>query len=494
MRRSVALEGRTVGVAGWQFDVVGQGGFIVPAILLDTDLPDNSEGDRTITHYLHGGDARYRLLQESVLGIGGVRMLRALGYGGLQRHHMNEGHASLLVLELLREEAQARQPPVTDEAVIDSVHRKCVFTTHTPVAAGHDTFPLDLARRVLDPTLFEAYQSEEGHRVVCCDDQFNMTFLGFNLSHYINGVAKRHGQDSQQMFGQYPIDAITNGVHASTWVSPPLADVFDKHIPGWREDTFSLRYAMSINREELWNAHRLAKRRLIEEINRDTNRGFDIDVLTVGFARRATAYKRPDLILSNLDRLKHIAMSVGPIQLTFAGKAHPHDEAGKDLIRSVFRAIGALRPQVRAAYLPNYDMELCRLMVAGVDVWLNTPQPPWEASGTSGIKAALNGVPSRSLLDGWWLEGCIEGVTAWAVGSDTLARDASARSSNAPPADTRTRDANALYEKLQNVIVPLFYEDWNHFADVMRHAIAINGSFFNARRMVQNYVTMAYFE
>ncbi len=493
-RVSLTLGGRPVQIAAWQFDVVGIAGFTVPVVLLDTDLPENTEGDRSITHYLYGGDSRYRLLQEAVLGIGGIRMLRALGLGELERYHMNEGHAALLVLELLKEEATAQKAGPAEQPVVDAVRRRCVFTTHTPVEAGHDKFPIDLARDVLEPELIQILASAEGQDALCCDNVLNMTFLGFSLSHYINGVAKRHGEVSRQMFGHYPIDAITNGIHSTTWTAPPIAALFDKHVPGWREDTASLRYAMSIERDELWNAHLAAKRSLIEEVNRDTNAGFDLDVFTIGFARRATAYKRPDLILTDIDRLKRISREVGTLQLIYAGKAHPHDGQGKQIIRSIVGACRALRPEIHAVYLPNYDMERCQLMAAGVDLWLNTPQPPMEASGTSGMKAAVNGVPSLSILDGWWLEGCIEGVTGWAIGDDPVTRNPDGRASVPPSDEARRRDADLLYRKLEEVILPLFYHDRPGYVGIMRHAIAINGSFFSTRRMMQNYVTKAYFE
>jgi starch phosphorylase len=492
-RATVALEGRPVQVAAWQYDVLGVTGFRVPVILLDTDLPENTDGDRTLTHHLYGGDARYRLLQEALLGIGGVRMLRALGVDDLERYHMNEGHAALLVLELLKEEAGAQEKAPSEASVLDAVRRKCVFTTHTPVEAGHDKFAVDLAREALEPELYGILTSTEGQDALCCDHALNMTFLGFSLSHYINGVAKRHGEVSRQMFGHYPIDAITNGIHSATWTAPPIAALFDQHIPGWREDTAMLRYGMAIERDELWKAHRKAKRSLIEEVNRDTNAGFDLDVFTIGFARRATAYKRPDLILAEVNRLKRISRDIGTVQLVYAGKAHPQDTQGKELIRSIVRTIRALRPEIRAVYLPNYDMERCRLMVAGVDLWLNTPHPPMEASGTSGMKAAVNGVPSLSILDGWWLEGCIEGVTGWAIGTDTLPRE-HAEGGAQPPADMSGRnDAESLYAKLEHVILPMFYKNRPAYTEVMRHAIAINGSFFNTRRMMQNYIAKAYF-
>jgi len=489
---AVQLEGRQVQVAAWQYSITGVTGYEVPVILLDTDLPENAEGDRSITQQLYGGDGRYRLLQEAILGIGGVRMLRALGFTSLKRYHMNEGHAALLVLELLKDEAAARQVGLTEKAAVDAVRQRCVFTTHTPVEAGFDKFPIELVRSVLEPELTQAMEAAEGQDALCCDGVLNMTFLGFNLSHYINGVAKRHGEVSRQMFGHYPIDAITNGIHAATWAAPPIAALFDKFVPGWREDTATLRYGMAIGRDELWDTHQQTKRHLIEEVNRETNAGLDVDVFTIGFARRATAYKRPDLILSDKDRLIRISRQAGTLQLLFAGKAHPNDQAGKDIIRTIVHECRAMHPDIRAAYLPNYDMELCRMMVAGVDLWLNTPFPPMEASGTSGMKAAVNGVPSLSVLDGWWLEGCIEGVTGWAIGTDALARNPDGSAAGLPWDEARRRDAEALYSKLETVILPMFYNNRAGYTEVMRHAIAINGSFFNTRRMMQTYIAKAY--
>jgi starch phosphorylase len=311
-----------------------------------------------------------------------------------------------------------------------------------------------------------------------------MTYLALNLSHYITGVAKKHGEVSRQMFARYTIDAITNGVHASTWTAPPLQALFDRHIPGWREDNFSLRYVLSIPPQEVWAAHMTAKQQLIQYVNRETNAGMDVDVLTLGFARRATAYKRADLLFQDLDRLRRLAAQVGAVQVIYAGKAHPRDAVGKELIHRIYQAKDALRNDLKLAYLANYDMALGSLLTAGVDVWLNTPQPPLEASGTSGMKAALNGVPSLSVLDGWWIEGCIEGVTGWAIGANSRAMAAQ---------DDRRQDAAALYDKLEQVVVPLFYDNRQGFLNVMRHAIAINGSFFNTQRMMSQYVVKAYF-
>jgi starch phosphorylase len=478
-RASVTVEGRTVSLRAWRLDVTGIMGSVVPVYFLDSDLPENSDWDRTLTHHLYGGDNHYRLCQEVILGVGGVRMLRALGYTDIQRYHMNEGHASLCTLELLNEQLVATSKTSIGHEDIDAVRSQCVFTTHTAVPAGHDQFPMDLVERVLGK--HEAFEMRE---VFCCGDVLNMTYLALNLSHYVNGVAKKHGEISRHMFAPYMVDSITNGVHAATWISDAFQDLFDQHITGWREDNFSLRYALGIPDDEIWNAHLAAKRDLIDYVNRESNSGMDIDYLTLGFARRAASYKRADLLFHDPDRLIAISRNIGPIQIVYAGKAHPSDHAGKELIQRVIHAQSSLGEAIRIAYLPNYDMTLGRLITAGVDVWLNTPRPPMEASGTSGMKAALNGVPSLSILDGWWIEGCIEGVTGWAIG------DVGQRSKDMNNDDGK--DAALLYDKIEGVIAPLFYNNPAGFINIMSHCIGINGSFFNTQRMVQQYMLKAY--
>ena len=474
-RVQVSIEGRTVHVRAWQYTVIGIGSHAVPVILLDADLPENSEWDRTLTHFLYGGDAHYRLCQEIILGMGGVRMLRALGYKHIRRFHMNEGHASLLGLELLDESARVMNRSKFGSEDIEWVRSQCVFTTHTPVPAGHDRFTLDHVGRVLGRSDIFAM-----HEVFCCAGELNMTYLALNLSHYVNGVAKKHGEVSRQLlqpkdaFHNYRIDHITNGVHLATWAAPPFAQLFDTYVPGWREDNASLRGAINIPEAAMWQAHSEAKKRLIEEVNHRTSSDFDAETLTLAFARRAATYKRANLLLADTARLKNIAKEKGRLQVIYAGKAHPLDEAGKQIIQQIIRAIDSLRPEVKIVYLENYDWDLARLLVAGVDVWLNTPQPPLEASGTSGMKAALNGVPSLSVLDGWWIEGCIEDVTGWAVGDHS--------------------DAASLYEKLERLVLPRFYQQRDQFFRIMRHAIALNASHFNTQRMVQEYVVKAYFE
>lgn len=476
---TVTLSGQSVELRAWCYQVEGVSGHMVPVYFLDADLPGNPDWCRHLTDVLYGGDAAYRLGQEVILGLGGVRMLRALNYTAIERFHLNEGHASLLTLALLEEHATRAGRTTIAPSDVETVRQQCVFTTHTPVLAGHDQFPMELVHQVLGYNqMFERLQND-----LCCNGILNLTYLALSLSHYVNGVAKKHGEVARHMFAPYIIDSITNGVHASTWTAPPFHALFDRYIPGWREDNFSLRYALNLPRHEVWAAHMACKRQLISHVNRETNAGMDIDVLTLGFARRATAYKRPDLLLWDIDTLQRSA-ALGKLQVIFAGKAHPHDQRGKELIAHIFQLKAALAEQVKVVYLANYDLELGKLMTAGVDIWLNTPQPPLEASGTSGMKAALNGVPSLSILDGWWIEGCIEGITGWAIGENHR---------NLESRDDPARDAMALYDKLEKVVIPTFYGEREHFIQIMLHAMALNGSFFNTQRMMQQYVVKAYF-
>jgi starch phosphorylase len=469
----VGFEGRSVEVTAWRYEIVGITGYSVPVIFLDTNLPENSEFDRGLTSSLYGGDEKYRLAQEIILGIGGVRMLRKLGYTEVKKYHMNEGHASLLVLELLRERKEEEEPGWDFEGV----RRSCVFTPHTPVAAGHDHFPYALAKDVLGE-----YMPVEGIKMLGGDDGLDMTFLALNLSHYINGVAKRHGEVSRRMFPGYTIDSITNGVHSYTWTADSFRRLYDKYIPGWTADSFTLRYVLGIPKQEIWDAHAESKKVLIDYVNRETNAGMDYDSFTVGFARRATQYKRMDLIFSDIERLRRIAREAGNIQFIFAGKAHPKDWVGKELIKKIFLISRQLKDDIKVVFLDNYDMAVARMITSGVDLWLNTPRRPMEASGTSGMKAVHNGIPNLSVLDGWWIEGHIEGITGWSIGSESV--------------ESESGDGEALeiYDKLERIILPMFYGEREKWLDIMRHCIAFNASFFNTQRMVQQYVLNAYLQ
>ncbi|MFN0134464.1 MAG: alpha-glucan family phosphorylase [Phycisphaerales bacterium] len=478
----LTLHGRRVVVGAWRHVIHGAADHAVNVLLLDTDRAENDPEDRRITDSLYGGDERDRLRQEAVLGIGGVRLLRAMGLRSIRCFHMNEGHAAFLTLEVVREAASRRGLPPTDLRVLREARSMCVFTTHTPVPAGHDRFEIERVRDALEPGLIEPFDRFPRASAVLQQGRLNMTLLALNLSRYVNGVAKRHGEVSRAMFAPAKIDSITNGVHPARWTSPAIARVFDRHIPDWRQEPHSLRHALAIPGSEFWEAHQAAKRRLIDAVAQLAGFLFDPDVLTLGFARRATAYKRHHLLLSDPARLTAIHSNIGRIQIVYAGKAHPRDGAGKDMIRSVIASAESMRDTVRIAYLPNYDLALGAVLTAGSDIWVNTPQPPMEASGTSGMKAALNGVPSLSSLDGWWLEGCVEGVTGWAVGQDRP---------SGPEHDAR--DAASLYDTLERDVVPTYYSNRDRFIDIMKHAVALNGSYFNTHRMVRDYMAKAYF-
>jgi len=474
----VMIEGRKVYIQAWIYFVESLRGGSVPVIFLDTDLPENSEEDRHITDYLYGGDDAYRLKQEAVLGIGGVRMLRRLGFK-IKKYHMNEGHAALLTLELLHEYKRDIES-VWDESRIwddESVREFCVFTTHTPVEAGHDKFSYELYNRILGD-----YFPDNILRRFAGNENLNMTLLALNLSKYINGVAKRHGEVSQDMFPGYQINAITNGVHSYTWTSESFRRLYDKYLPGWANEPEIFVRVGVIPDEELWNAHMEAKKRLIEYVNSVSDADMDYETLTIGFARRATAYKRADLLFYDMERLERLGE--GKLQIVYAGKAHPRDNEGKIMIEKIYSAIRRLKGKVKMVFLKNYSMEIALRIISGVDVWLNTPLRPLEASGTSGMKAAHNGVLNFSVLDGWWIEGHIEGYTGWSIGP--------APDEVRPEEDINRIDAEDLYHKLEHIIIPTYYNDRKTWIRMMQNAIGKNAYYFNTHRMMRRYVTEAY--
>jgi starch phosphorylase len=472
-RVTVSIENRIVTVRCWRFDMVGRYGHVVPIYLLDTDLDANSGYDRGLTDHLYGGDTNYRLQQEIVLGMGGERMAHALGYT-VNVYHMNEGHAALLTLALLESQMGGGPLSAVTEDDIEQVRNQCVFTTHTPVPAGHDRFSAEQASRILGSD-----RTGRLEKIGCFrDGMLNMTLLALRFSRYANGVALQHAKVSRAMFPEFQINSITNGVHAPTWVSIPFRQMLDKHIPAWRRDNLYLRNAIDLPEEEILSAHVRNKEALLVEVARRTGLVFNPKVLTLGFARRAATYKRATLLLPDPRRLLEIATKAGGLQIIYAGKAHPQDDPGKALIQQVVEDAARLSNDVlRIIYLENYDWKLGALLTAGVDVWVNTPRRPYEASGTSGMKAALNGVPSLSILDGWWIEGCIEGFTGWAIedGADDAA------------------EANSLYNKLESAVVPLFLDAKEKWARLMRTTLAFNGSYFNTNRMVKQYTRNAYY-
>jgi len=462
------IQNRDVKIKAWLYNVKSLTGGMVPIFFLDTDVEGNVPEDKEITHFLYGGDDGYRLKQEIVLGIGGVRMLEALGFK-IRKYHMNEGHSSLLALELLRRYGM-------DEA---KVRDMCVFTTHTPVEAGHDKFSYEIVEEIMGEFIpLETLKKLGG------DDRLNMTRLALNLSEYINGVAKRHRNSSRDMFPGYEIHAITNGIHTYTWTCESFRKIYNKYLPGWANEPELLVRVDLIPDEEIWHAHKEAKKVLIDCINKTTNVGMDYDTLTIGFARRSTGYKRANLIFSDLEKLRKVNRR-GKIQIVFAGKAHPKDESGKRIIQEIFHYIEKLNGEIKIVYLEDYDMNLAAKLISGVDVWLNTPLPPLEASGTSGMKAAHNGVINFSVLDGWWVEGWIEGVTGWAIGphpNESLSNE-----------DCEIRELDDLYNKLVYVIVPMFYQRRDNWIRMMKNSIGKIAYYFNSHRMMHRYVTEAYF-
>lgn len=474
---NVFIENRVVKVTAWKYSLVGVRGKQISIIFLDTNLDENHDEDRSLTSYLYGGDNFYRLKQEIVLGIGGIKILRELGYNP-RKYHMNEGHAAFLILELYRELQSLSDDAYDDEKQI-ILRELCSFTTHTPVAAGHDSFPNDMVLSQLGPVLPKAIFNR-----VTRDGEFSMTRLALNYSSYVNSVARKHQEVSKRMFPEFEIDYITNGVHATTWVNNRMAALFDKHIIDWRVNPLELRNSYKIPLEEIESVHKKSKQELFDFVKEKNNVEFDVNIFTIGFARRATGYKRAELLFRNIDWLKNISRTVGKIQIVFAGKAHPNDDGGKHVIQHIIELSKQLAPTVNLVFLENYNMDVAQLMVSGVDVWLNTPKRPLEASGTSGMKAAHNGVPSLSIPDGWWVEGLIEGVTGWGIGEEILTEHDDARIDE--------MDSTALYEKLEKVIVPLYYNDPLAYVMVMRNSIAINAAYFNTNRMVNQYLVRAY--
>jgi glycogen phosphorylase len=474
----VTIEGRDVKLQAWLYEVKSPTGGEVPVLFLDTDIPGNEEQDRHITDELYGGDQVYRLKQEIILGLGGARILDTLGFS-IKKYHMNEGHASLLTLELLNRSRRLVEDTWDERASWDTfrVSEECVFTTHTPVAAGHDRFPYDMVQRVLGEVIPFPLLKELGGK-----DVLNMTMLAMNLSHYVNGVAKKHGEVSQALFPGYEIHAITNGIHPFTWASPYFVNLYNRYLPSWAKEPELLVRVDTIPDEEIWDAHCGAKAYLFQYIEETTGMKFDPDILTIGFARRAAAYKRGDLIFSDLEKLLKIGK--GRLQLVFGGKAHPKDKPGKELIHRIIEEINVLKGKIKVVYLENYNMDVAARLIPGVDVWLNNPLRPLEASGTSGMKAALNGVPNFSVLDGWWIEGHIEGVTGWSIGP--------APTESSITENRSEEDVQDLYKKLENVIIPLYYENRPEWIRVMKNAIGKNAYYFNTHVMMRRYVTEAY--
>jgi len=469
---AIRIEGRPVWIQPWLYLLARPHGGCVPVILLDTRLEQNHPADRGITDRLYGGGEELRLKQEAVLGIGAEHILRALGFE-IQIWHLNEGHAALLTLSLLRRHGLPSDRPAQGPLRydLDPVRERCVFTTHTPIEAGHDRFPYDLVTRTLGD-FFEVDQL----RLLAGADALNMTRLALNLSAWVNGVAMRHAETTRHMFPGYRIRAVGNGVHVPTWTHPALAGLLQTVAPDWAHDPDMLSRADRLSDDAVWSAHMEAKGALVAEVQRRCGVALRTDLPIISFARRMTGYKRPDLLFTDIARLRAIAARY-PFQVVIAGKAHPSDASGKALIQEIHRHGRDLADAVPVVFLPGYDMALAKVMVAGADLWLNTPLPPMEASGTSGMKAALNGVLNLSVLDGWWAEACEEGVTGWAIGDDD------GDGSDHP---------GELYAKLEEQVLPLWHQDRNRWIWMMKQAIARIGGHYHSQRMMRRYAAEAY--
>lgn len=453
----------------WEYKLKGINGFESPVFLLDTNFSQNSKTNRELTNRLYGGDKHLRLLQETILGRGGYEILKVLGYK-IKKFHINEGHGSFVAIAKFLD---SKKKKIADKIL--EARESCIFTTHTPVKMAHDVFPLE---KVLN------YQVDFPHKLPGLLDgkMVNMTKIGLYFSNYINGVALSHKELSTKMFPGFPIHCVTNGVHSVTWTAPEFQVLFDKYIPTWRYSSLSLRNAFSLSLSDIWKAHQGVKKRLIKLIKEKTGQSFELNTFTIGFARRFTAYKRPTLIFRDMERLLKIHQKVGKIQIVFAGKAHPMDIEGQKLIKEVNLLANKFKKKIKIAFIEGYDMELAKVIIAGSDLWVNTPLPPNEASGTSGMKAAHNGVPQLSSFDGWWREGYIRGKTGWTIRGEKI-----------KISGTRgTRDAASLYELLEKEIIPVYYHHPYTWQKIMRFAIGVNASFFNTERVVREYAQNAY--
>ncbi|NKQ37388.1 MAG: glycosyltransferase family 1 protein [Chloroflexi bacterium] len=511
---SVKISGRPVHARIWKINV-GRNALY----LMDTDVDENEPWDRELSARLYSGDSETRIRQEMMLGLGGVRVLRALGLSPTV-WHMNEGHSSFLILECIRE--LVTQGKSFEEAAA-LVRNQTVFTTHTPVPAGHDVFSYQLVEKYFQGFWDEMGISREHFLNLGAHNEpwgqaFNMTVLALNMSGQANGVSKLHGRISREMWQEVwpdkpveevPIISITNGIHIPTWIASELGDEFTKYLgPNWlenRDDPTLWQRLADMSDKDLWLVHLELKRKMMRYLNDLVRRNWvdgradptqvltggtllDPDTLTIGFARRFATYKRATLIFRDLQRLQHILLDVHrPVQIIFAGKAHPADEPGKALIQEIYNLSKHNQLGGRIAFIEDYNMHMARYLTQGVDVWLNNPIRPREASGTSGMKAALNGVPNLSVLDGWWVEG-YNGANGWVVGNEHDFENEAARDNF---------DANSIYQILEDEIVPLYYSRDRDgvprgWAEVMRESIRSNAPYFSAQRMVKEYTSEMY--
>ena len=458
---SLPLDGGELWAKVWRADITGVSGHVVPVYFLDTFHPKNTEKHLDLGLTLYGGDDWVRIRQEYLLGVGGLRLLDKLGHD-VDGLHLNEGHCTFALLEMLGKGWTREQ-----------LAKRVLLTTHTPVPAGHDRFEWGAVEEVLGDLLpsdakqlvIDAGDPEEGRRI-------SMSHLAVALSGPVNAVSNLNAWVASSMFADHHIAPITNGVHHLTWTSPMMAELFDEQLPGWREDPTKLAHAGKIPTEELVESRGIARKVLRELVQTSTGVRLDKNRLTIGFARRFATYKRANLVFSDLERLREIG--AGKIQFVFSGKAHPRDEGGKALIKSIFDSAKDLEQDIPVAFLEDYSMATGLAMTGGVDIWLNNPIRPMEASGTSGMKAAMNGVPNCSILDGWWPEGCEHGVNGWAIGEADDERD-------------DVRDAQNVLDVIENEVLPAWNEGDEKWCEIMRASIATSARFTGAR-MISDYL------
>jgi len=467
----IKIEDKEVLVSAWLYRVIGQSGHILPIYLLTTDIEGNEDWMKEMTGSLYDSTSRWnRIVQEMILGIGGVKLLKSLGFNNIKTYHLNEGHGSFSIVELYN----------MLKGDLDKVREKVVFTTHTPVPAGHDRFNQNLVNKV-----FKERMPPEIRKIADDKGQFNMTFLGMGLSRYRNGVAKKHGQISREMFPQYEVDSITNGIHLPFWVSEPFQRMFDKKWPNWKAKPSILQNAIELDDLDIFDAHIENKFNLISYQKGHSWNLLDEELITIGFARRFATYKRATLIFHDIERLGKICQD--KIQFIFAGKAHPKDTMGKDYIKKIHEKSEYLYDNygVKIVMMENYNMDLAQMLVSGCDVWLNTPNRYREASGTSGMKAALNGVLNFSVQDGWWLEGFrMNSMAGWAIGPNDSNPD------DPGVSNSWEIDSNALYETLENEIIPT-YLNHNDWLFKSKNAISL-AAYFNTHRMMIEYAKKSY--
>ena len=457
---SLPLDGTEIHAKIWKAEIFGTSGNLVPVFFLDTLHPKNSKEHIELGMRLYGGDDNVRIRQEYLLGVGGVRGLSVLGFH-LLGLHLNEGHCAFALLELLNK-GWSRE----------DLQKNVLFTTHTPVPAGHDRFDWDAVEEVLGDLL----PSDARELVRSAGDpqlgqRISMSHLAVALSGPVNGVSELNSVVASPMFGNKHIEPITNGVHHGTWTGPAMVKLFDENIPGWLKSPEKLENAKNIQNTDLWQARENSRMLLRKHVKQTTGVELHPDRLTIGFARRFATYKRANLVFSDLDRLRDFGK--GKIQFVFSGKAHPKDEGGKALIKSIFESAKDLENEIPIAFLEDYSMATGLAMTSGVDVWLNNPIRPMEASGTSGMKAAMNGVLNCSILDGWWPEGCEHGKNGWAIGGMDEERD-------------DVRDAKNVLDVLEHQVVPLWYGDKGKWTEMMKAAIVTSARFTGAR-MINDY-------